>query len=208
MAHGGAEAQHVLGQGPGVGEAERLADALAQHVVPALAGQLLQHAPGDAEAGVAVGLGDAQGMVLGQVGAGFDVLLHAVVAAPGVEEQVAVDAAGVGEQMPDRHLLGDLGVGHLELGQHFKHRRVEGEPALLDLLHDQGGGVDLGDRADLEERVGGDVDAGGLVQGAGGELVQFSLVQVRQRRARHLVLGDQLGEPLTHCSSHARILSL
>ena len=43
-----------------------------------------------------------------------DVLLDAVVAAAGVEEKVAVDAAGVGEQVPRRDGAGDLGVGDLE----------------------------------------------------------------------------------------------
>ena len=52
-------------------------------------------------------------------------------------------------------LLGDVGVGEPELGQHLDDRGVEVELALVDQLHDDGRRPHLGDRADLEDRVGG-----------------------------------------------------
>ena len=63
------------------------------------------------------------------------VLLDAVVAAPGVGEDVTVDAAGVGQQMPHRHLLGDVRIGQPQLGQHLGDGRVQIEHAFIDKLH-------------------------------------------------------------------------
>ncbi|GGO63978.1 hypothetical protein GCM10012289_12330 [Nonomuraea cavernae] len=37
--------------------------------------------------------------------------------------------------------------------------------------------------------------------------MHLSVMQVGEGRARHLVLGDQLGEPAARCSSHALVLS-
>ena len=120
---------------------------------------------------------------------------------------------GVREQVPDRDGLAHLRVGDPELRQDLGDGGVEGQLAPLDEHHDLGGGPHLGDRADLEERVGGHLHPGGRVEHAGGELVDLPLVQEGQARAGNLVFGDQLSEtgvPSTeiHCSSHSTILSL
>ncbi len=82
-----------------------------------------------------------------------DVLLEAVVAAPGVGEDVAVDAARVREQMPHRHLLRHLGIGEPKVGQHVDDRGVElDQPLVHELQHDRGR-PHLRHRADLEHGV-------------------------------------------------------
>ena len=73
-------------------------------------------------------------MVLRSLGQQRDVLLEAVVAAAGVGEHVAVDAAGVREQVPHRDLLGHVRIGELQLGQHVDDRRVQVEQPLVDEL--------------------------------------------------------------------------
>src|ERR1700722_11509557 len=194
---GGAEQQRLLRQRHRVLEPERCVDPLPQRGVPGQPGQLLDHPAGQREAGAAVRPGGAERVVLLDVGHQADVLLHAVVAAAGVGEHVAVDTAGVVEQVPHGDGLGGLAVVELKLRQHLGDRRVEVELALVDQLHGQGRGPYLGHGADLEEGIGGRLDLRGCVRVAVGGLDDLvgaavgAQPQDAERRARDLVpLGE------------------
>jgi hypothetical protein len=192
VAHRGPEPQHVLGKGPGVGEPQRGGQVLGNGGVPDGAGQLFDDPAEDDVPGVAVGEGGAQRVALLQPGAGLDVPGQAVVAAAGVEEEVPVDARGVAQQVPQRHPPADLRVGDPEAGQELRHRGVDAGQALVDQRQHHGGGIGLGHRADLEQRVGGHLHPGALVQHPGGQRGHLTPGQHGQGRARHLVPPDQL----------------
>ena len=170
---GGTEEQRLLGERHRVVEAQRGEQPLAHRLVPRLAGDLLDHPAQQGVAGVAVGPGGAERVVLTGLAEHVDVLLQAVVAAAGVGEHVAVDAAGVGEQVPQGHLLGDVGVRQPQLGQHLGDRAVELEQPLVDQHHRDGGGPHLGDRPDLEDGVRGGGRLGADVEHAVRRLEQL-----------------------------------
>ena len=190
--HRGPEPQHVLGQGPGVGEPERGGQVLGDGGVPDDAGQLLDDPAEDDVPAVAVGEGGAQRVALLQPVTGLDVPGQAVVTAAGVEEEVPVDARGVAQQVPQRHPPADLRVGDPEAGQELRHRGVDAGQALVDQGQHHRGGVGLGHRADLEQRVGGHLHPGALVQHPGGQRGHLAAGQHGQGHARHLVPPGQL----------------
>jgi len=83
-----------------------------------------------------------------------DVAGHGIVARSGVAEVVGpVDPAGVGEQVADRDLPGDLGRVEPEVVEVVGHRVVEADVASLDMLEHQHGRHHLGHRPDLEQRL-------------------------------------------------------
>ena len=82
-----------------------------------------------------------------------DDLLDRVVAAPGVEEAITLDATRVSEQHLDRDVT-EVGIARqLQFREVLGDRRLESHLAPVYQLHDQSGGVHLGDRPDLEHRV-------------------------------------------------------
>ena len=196
VARGGAVQQRLLGQRARTGQAERRKQPLAEHGIPRRTTQDLDQPAQHDVAGVAVGHRRAERVVLLEVRARGDVLLHAVVTTAGVEEEVAVDATGVSQQVPGRHGLGHVDVGDLELGQVLDHRLVEVEQALVDELHDQGRGPHLGDRPDLEQRVGRCLDLSADVEDAVRRVRHLAVGEDRQARAGHAVLVGEQREPL------------
>lgn len=70
----------------------------------------------------------AERVQLAGVGEHLDILREHVVAAAGVGEDVAVDSAGVGEQVPHGHQGRDRLVAKSQLRQHIPDGRVEIEP--------------------------------------------------------------------------------
>ena len=106
---------------------------------------------------------------LRQVGDLRDVALQRVVAATGVDEDVAVEAAGVGEQVADRDGVAGVLVADVEVGKVAAHRLVEVDEALVGEHQHQGGGVELADGAREEQGVGGDGRAGADAEHAGGD---------------------------------------
>ena len=191
----GAEAENVLGQRHGVGHRERLDEPGAQQVVPDGVRDDLEHAAEDREARVAVRHRRAERMHLRKLRTGLHVPLETVVAATGVGEVVAVDAARVREQVTDRHRLGHLFVGHPEARQVAADRRVELHLSLVDELHRERCGPDLRDRADLEQRIRGRLDAGGEAEDAGRRGVDLVLAENGHRGRRHAVSLAHLLEP-------------
>jgi hypothetical protein len=131
-----------------------------------------------------------------QPGAGRHVPGHSVIAAAGVVEQVAVDPAGVAEQVPDPDLLGRAGSAQAELGQCVGQRVVQPHQALLGKLEDQAGRPQLGDGPDLEHRCRGDRHARLAVQHARRRGSDFLAVEYRERGARDLVRGGDRGQPV------------
>jgi hypothetical protein len=72
-------------------------------------------------------------------------------------------------------------------GDVWTDRGIQLHPAFVDELHDEGGGEELGDGADLEEGVGGDLDARGLVDDAGRALDELIAMADGEGGAGHLV---------------------
>ena len=107
----------VLGQGRRVRQLHRLEQARADRRVPDLPRRHLDHPAEQREPGVAIRHRRPERMHLTERRARQDVLLERVVTAAGVGEMIAVDAARMREQVPDRDRLGDALVGHLELGR-------------------------------------------------------------------------------------------
>jgi hypothetical protein len=144
--------------------AQRLEDEGPDRRLEGGAGDGLNHPAGEAEAGVAVGPGGAQGGDLREVGHPGHVPLEGVVALAGVLEAVALPAAGVAQEVAHRDPRGGVLVGEPEVGEVGADGGVEVEPAGLDEAHGGGGEDGLGDGAGQEEGVGGDgqgvLDAG------------------------------------------------
>ena len=151
------------------------------------AGEVLHDPAGEDVPGVAVGERRAERMVLYDVLHARDVALDALVAPPGVGEDVAVDPARVGEEVTRRDLLRDGRVRHPEVGQHLRDRGVEVERALVDELHDERRRPDLRDRADLEQRIRRHRHVRGRAENTGGRLGDRPVVEHTERRARHAV---------------------
>jgi hypothetical protein len=98
-------------------------------------------------------------MDLPEAGQRCHVALQRVVVPARVDQVVALDAARVGHQVPQRDLDGGARVRHRELLQLGAHGLVERhEPRRL-RLQQQRRRVQLAERAELEERVGCDLDA-------------------------------------------------
>jgi len=95
-------------------------------------------------------------MVLLLPGQQGDVLLDAVVAAAGVGEHVAVDAAGVIQQVPHGDGLGHFASASRSSGRTSATAR-RGRASLVDELHGQVA-VTPWTWTDLEQRVGGRLD--------------------------------------------------
>ena len=84
-------------------ERQRIDDALSQSVLERLAGHDLDDAPENRVAAVAIAPGLAGVGDLREVGAPVDVPRERVVAAAGIGEVVAVEAARVGEEVAEGH---------------------------------------------------------------------------------------------------------
>src|SRR5690606_25571103 len=93
-----------------------------------------------------------------------------------------------------RDLRGSAFVGHAELGQVVAQGRVEVEQAVVDELHDEGGGPDLGDRSDLEHAVGSGVDVRRRAQHAGGGVDDLTVLEDGDGGAGNAPLSGESGE--------------
>jgi len=82
----------------------------------------------------------------------------------GLGEDVAVDPAGVGEQVRHRDPITEIRGAEPHAGQRLGDGRVQGQQALVDQLHDHRGGPQLGDRPDLEQGAGADPYPGGVIE--------------------------------------------
>ncbi len=192
VTHRRTEGQRLLGQGHGVGQAQGGDDPLLQGLVPGAAGDDLDDAAEDAVADAAVGDGGAGRAVERHVAGGPHVCGQAVVAAPAVVGEVTGEAAGVAEQPAHRDRpVRPGGAGRGELRQDLADGRVQVQSACVDELHDQGGGVDLGYRAELEHRVGGGLHPCSAVQQAARQLVDPPVGEHRERGAGYVVGGPQ-----------------
>ncbi len=192
--HGGPEAQHLLRQGHGVLQPERAGQQFPERFVPRAAGHDLDDSAEDVVRGA--GVGDRRP---GRVGESdrprpLDVAGQAVVPAAGVVDVVALDAAGVVEELTRRDGPARLLVGDRELGQDVDHRGVEVQLSGLREQHHHRGGVALADGADLEHGVGGHGDAGLRVQDAGGQFVDLTVGEHGQGGAVDAVGGEQFVE--------------
>ena len=195
MTDRGSVAEYVLGKRHRVCQLQRLDESRTEGGVPDLAGDDLDHATEQREAGVAVRHRRADRMHLPQRRAGRDVLLERIVAATRVGEVVAVDAARMREQMPDRHRPGDALVGDREIGDVATKRRVQLDEPLVDELHDDGRGPHLRDRSDLEQRLVVDSTPVSRLS-TPDATVLISRPEDGERGARHAVLRDAVVEPL------------
>ena len=196
MSHGNAEAQGVLGQGNGVGEVQRVDEALSERRIPDLTGQHLYQPPGDDKARVAARQCRAKRVDLHDVGALTDVAGNAVIAATGVSEHVTVDPACMRKQVLRRDGGRDGGVSDPEPRQDLCYRGPEFEAPLGDQLSEQGGRPNLRDGANLKQRVGSGLHACAAVQDSRRRNGDICAVEDRERRSRHLVATDRLVEQI------------
>ena len=81
-----------------------------------------------------------------------------------------------------------------ELRQVRADRNVEVDLALVDQLQHQGAGPELGDRADLEERVRRRLDAGRGAEQSRRPVDDLPVVQDTPRRTRYPVVAEQAGK--------------
>ena len=100
------------------------------------------------------------------------------------------------QEVAHRDRTRHLRVGDPEPGQELDDRLVELEDALVDELHDERRGPDLRDRADLEDRVRGDVDTRRRAQHARADRGDLAVAQDPERRARDAVPREELAEPV------------
>jgi hypothetical protein len=158
-----------------------------------ITGGHLEEAARHPEAGVAEAVRLLGGMDLAESGEGGHVSLQGVVVPAGVDEMVALDAAGVGDEVLEGDLDRGAGVGHRELLELRAHRFVERhEPGRL-RLQQQRRGVQLAERSELEERVGRDLDAGGRVRHPPRGDRRLVARQHPAHGPRDAVTGPQLG---------------
>ncbi len=177
-----------------MGEAEGGHEVVDERLLPVLLAEHLDEAAEDAEADVVVGEELARGEQLRQRGDHADVLLDGVLAATGVGEDIALEAALVAEELAGRDARGGDLVGEGELGQVGADRKVQVEQAVVDELHDERRRPDLRDGTDLEDGVGRRLDLGGGAEQAAGGVDDLAVLEDGDDGAGHLVLGDQLGE--------------
>jgi hypothetical protein len=127
--------------------------------------------------------------------AGLDIKPDRVVTAPGVQEVIPVDPAGVAEQVPKCHARAHVRVGHRELRQIGPHRDVNVRQPFIDELHEDRSSPGLARRTNLEHGVRGYLDPGVQVDHPGRGLDDLAVVQDADRRPGRLMLGDQGAEP-------------
>ncbi len=183
--------ERFLGEGAGPRQAERREESLPHGCVPDPVRDDLDDAPEDRVPGVAVGHRGAEGVRLLEGGAGRDVALEAVVAASVVLEVVAVDAAGMGEEVSGGDGGAHVRVGDPEVGQVGPDRLVEGDETLVHEGHEDRRRPRLPHRADLEHGVGGDLHAGLEVDDARGRLGDVAVVEDPHGGAGDLVLATE-----------------
>ena len=144
--------------GERVGHAERREDALADEIVPTLAGDRGNQLAGRDVEQVVVGIGAAEtGGGLDEAQA-LDDLVAAQVAGR-EEHQVSraqAESAAVRQQVADGHLARDVGVVQLEAGHVLRHRVVPADLAFIHQHGERGGGERLGVGRDAEQRLRGD----------------------------------------------------
>lgn len=100
------------------------------------------------------------------------------------------------EQLPYGDPFGRQVVGDAELRQVAAYRPVEVDGALIDQLHDQSAGPELGHRPDLEDRIRGRLDPGRLAGQPGRSVGHLVALENSPPRARNIVLLKQPGKPL------------
>ncbi|HJT59187.1 MAG TPA: hypothetical protein VJ761_21955 [Ktedonobacteraceae bacterium] len=187
----------LVGEEEGMGEAERLQDALAHGDLVGLTRHDFDDASRQQEAGTTVGPEFtgcrhlAQGREAGNA-AGEGVITHAEVVVV-----IAQQAALVAQEMAQRDAVTGALVGELQIGQVGDNRSVEVERALLSQGHDEGRGVDLADGADQEECVGAHRVAGFEARDAVGAGFAFAAVQHAN--------GDAGDSPAGHLLADVRI---
>ena len=132
---------------------ERLEDALAHVLCPALAGELLDDHRGGDE-------GDVIILVVAAEGVGGRHELQHVVDVVAVVAQVAqvgadvvAQAGPVRGQVLDLDVLADPGIVHFKVGEMLFHAVFPTEESLVHKLGQHGSREGFGDRSDLEERV-------------------------------------------------------
>jgi hypothetical protein len=140
---------------------QRCDQPLTQHSVERLAPQYLHQPPENNVAALAVRELISRWKQLRHVGKGADVLFDCVVVAAGVGEQVTLKSRSVAEQLARRHRRARCLVGDVELRQILTQRPVQIQQSLVGQLLHQRRRPHLGDRPDLEHRVGRDRDPGG-----------------------------------------------
>lgn len=195
VSHRRTEPEHLLGQRHRVREAERDTEHLLERLVP---GPPRHHLDDPAENVVrGAGVRHRRAGRVGQahVPDALHIARQAVVAATGVTHEVALDTAGVVEQLPGRDGLRGLRVGDGEVRQDACDRRVQVQLSGVGEQHHEGGGVALADRADLEHRVRGHRHPGPGVQHTAREFVDRAVGDHGQGGARHMMRRQELVEP-------------
>ncbi len=118
----------IFRQGHRLREPQRLYQPPPQRGVPLPAVEDLDDPAGQHEPAVAVRVGLAHRADLNRSGQLADVAFQAVGTPPGVGEDVAVDPAGVREQVPDRDLPADVLGTEANSPQHLGDRGLQPEP--------------------------------------------------------------------------------
>lgn len=150
--------QHVVGEEERPLEAERLEHELLHGLLIGRVGEDLDQASGEVEACVVVRPHLAERRELRQRRHRCAEPRERIVAGAEVGEVVADPAGRVRQEMAQRDAYGDLRVAQLQLGEIRAQRLVEVQGAALDEPHRGGARERLRDRADLEQRVGRDVE--------------------------------------------------
>src|SRR6202034_935591 len=122
----------LLGQGDGLGEAERPDQALAQGRIPYPAVEHLDDPPEQDEPAVAVRVRRARREDLCGPAELADVAFDALVPAASIGEDVAVDAAGVREQVADRDLFAGVLAADADAGQDRRNGGIQRHGTLVD----------------------------------------------------------------------------
>jgi len=144
-----------------------------------------------------------------QAGSGhrrLDVLRDTVVLRAGIGEVVGcVEAARVGEQMSDRHLVRRVGVRQPELRDTRVHGIVELDVASRDMLQNEGGNEHFRDRADLEQPSGIGRSGGVACLGSDRERAVRAVPRDGDHRARATTFTEHGGDNLIEVPArHAR----
>ena len=192
----------LLGQCYRLAEPQRPDQALAQRRVPLPAVEHLDDPAEHDEAAVAVRVGRAGREDPRGLAERDDVALDAVVPAARVGEDVPVDAAGVRKQVADPHFGRGVVAAEPDAGQDLGDRRVKGQPALVDELHDHRGRPHLGDGPDLEQRVGGGLHSGPGVQHPVRGQALAPVGPDPERGTRDVLVRGKLAEALGPVRSH------
>jgi hypothetical protein len=169
---------------------------LLQRSLVRLAGQRLDHPPGDHDRGVVVSKHLSGRRELRQLLHAGDIARDRILAAAEVAVVVAHPAGAVVQQLPHRDARGGGFVGELEVRQIFASWGGEIDLALLDQAHHGRGGESLGGRADAEERFG--VDRQRMVDVGDAEALEMlaALPEDADRDAGHMVARHRRFDPL------------